>query len=71
MSLLMSLCAVLFPRYVLDGIWDLIGSVSDDFPAYIFLYKDSIRLNTKGEKIFGETISQTIREVFNLAHHST
>ena len=31
MSLLMSLCAVLF---VLNGIWDLIGSVSEGFPTY-------------------------------------
>ena len=37
MSLLMSLYAVLFfPRDVLDGIWNLIGSVSEGFPTYLF-----------------------------------
>ena len=36
-SLLMSLCAVLFPRDVLDEIWDVIGSVSQGFPTYFFL----------------------------------
>ena len=25
-----------FPRDVLDGIWDLIGSVSEGFPTYFF-----------------------------------
>ena len=37
MSILMSLCAVLFPRDVLDGILDLIGLVSGGgggFPTY-------------------------------------
>lgn len=37
----------------------------------VTLYKDSIHLNAKGGKIFGEAISQTLRKVFNLAQHST
>ena len=36
MSLLMSLCAVLFPRDVLDGILNLIGSVSEGFSSYFW-----------------------------------
>ena len=36
MSLSMSLCAVISPRDVLDQIWDLIGSVSEGFPANYF-----------------------------------
>ena len=27
-----------FPRDVLDEIWDLIGSVSEGFPTYFFIY---------------------------------
>ena len=34
MSLLVSFCAVFFPRDVLDEIWDLIESVSEGFPTY-------------------------------------
>ena len=34
MSLLVSVCAVLFPRDVLDEIWDFIESVSEIFPTY-------------------------------------
>ena len=35
MSLLVSVCAVLFfPRDVLSEIWDLIESVSEGFPIY-------------------------------------
>ena len=34
MSLMASFCAVLFPRDVLDEIWDLIESVSEGFPSY-------------------------------------
>ena len=34
MSLMASFCAVLFPRDVLDEIWDLTESVSEDFPTY-------------------------------------
>ena len=34
MSLMVSLCAALFPRDVLDEIWDLIESVSEGFPTY-------------------------------------
>ena len=34
MSLAVSFCAVLFPRDVLDEIWDLIESVSEGFPTY-------------------------------------
>ena len=37
MSMMVSFCAVLFPRDVLDGIWDLIGSVSEGFPTYFYL----------------------------------
>ena len=34
MSLMASFCAALFPRDVLDEIWDLIESVSEGFPSY-------------------------------------
>ena len=33
MSLLVSLCAVIVPRDVVDEIWDLIGSVSEGLPT--------------------------------------
>ena len=33
-SMVMSFCAVLFPRGVLDEILNLIESVSEDFPSY-------------------------------------
>ena len=37
--LLMSLCAVLFPRGVMDEIWDLVGSVSECFlPTFAYLF---------------------------------
>ena len=36
MSLMVSFCAVFFPRYVLGEIWDLIMSVSEGLPAYFF-----------------------------------
>ena len=32
--MMVSFCAVLFPRDVLDGILDLIESVSEGFPTY-------------------------------------
>ena len=35
MSLMASFCAILFPRDVMDEIWDLIVSVSEDFPTYL------------------------------------
>ena len=34
MSFMVTFCAVLFPRDVLDEIWDLIESVSEGFPTY-------------------------------------
>ena len=34
MSLMVSFCVVIFPRAVLDGIWDLIESVSVGFSTY-------------------------------------
>ena len=34
MSLMAPFCAALFPRDVLDEIWDLIESVSEGFPTY-------------------------------------
>ena len=34
MSMMLSFCAVLFPRDVLDEILDLIESVSEGFPTY-------------------------------------
>ena len=37
MSLIVSLCAVPFPRDVLDEVWDLIVSVSEGFPASSFI----------------------------------
>ena len=36
-----SFCCPFFPRAVLDEIWDLIGSVSEGFPAY-FLNRKQI-----------------------------
>ena len=36
MSVMVSFCAVFFPRDVLDEIWDLIESVSEGFPTYWF-----------------------------------
>ena len=36
MSLLVSFCAVLFPRDVLDEIWDLVESVFEAFPTYFY-----------------------------------
>ena len=32
--MMVSFCAVLFPRGALDEIFDLIGSVSEGFPTY-------------------------------------
>ena len=37
MSMMVSFSAVIFPRDVLDGILNLIESVSEDFPTYSFL----------------------------------
>ena len=34
MSLMASFCAVLYPRDVLDKIWDLIEPVPEGFPTY-------------------------------------
>ena len=34
MSMMVSFCAVLFPRDVLDELWDFIESVSEGFPTY-------------------------------------
>ena len=36
-SMVMSFGAVLFPRGVLDEIFNLIESVSEDFPSYSFI----------------------------------
>ena len=38
MSLMASFCAVVFPRDVLDEIWDLIDSVSEGFPTYSLVF---------------------------------
>ena len=37
MYLIVSLCALIFPRDVLGEIWDLIGSVSESFPTYFWV----------------------------------
>ena len=37
MSLIVSFCAVFFPRDASDEIWDLIESVSEGFPIYFCL----------------------------------
>ena len=37
MSLLILFVLSLFPRDVLNGIWDLIGSVSEGFPTYFYV----------------------------------
>ena len=42
MSLMVSFCAVLFPRDVLDEIWDLIESVSEGF-SYLLLLDPNTR----------------------------
>ena len=34
-----------FPRDVLDGVWDLIGSVSEGFPTYFFTCTDLMQLH--------------------------
>ena len=39
MSMMESFCAVLFPRDVLDEIWDLIESVSEGFSTYSHILK--------------------------------
>ena len=44
MSMVMSFCAVLFPRGVLDEILSLIESVSEDFPSYSY-YSYKYNLN--------------------------
>ena len=38
--MVMSFCAVLFPRGVLDEILNLIESVSEGFPSYSCIYYD-------------------------------
>ena len=38
MSMLVSFVLSFFPRDVLDGILNLIGSVSEGFPSYSFIY---------------------------------
>ena len=42
MSMMVSFCAVLFPRGVLDEILNLIESVSEGFPSYFFSAPTSI-----------------------------
>ena len=37
-STMVSFCAVLFPRDILDGLLDLIESVSEGFPTYFSFY---------------------------------
>ena len=39
MSLMMIFCAILFPRDILDEIWDLIESVSEGFSTYNYKYE--------------------------------
>ena len=39
MSMMVSFCAVFFPRGVLDEILNLIESVSEGFPSYFFLFR--------------------------------
>ena len=38
MSLMVSFCAVLFPTDVLNEIWDLIDSVSENFPTLYYYF---------------------------------
>ena len=40
---MVSFCAVLFPRDVLDGILDLIESVSEGFPIYSLISASHIQ----------------------------
>ena len=43
MSMMVSFYAVLFPRNVLDEIWNLIKSVSEGFPVYSHSFYGSVR----------------------------
>ena len=42
MSMMVSFCAVLFPRGVLDKILNLIESISEGFPSYFFNKRQAI-----------------------------
>ena len=42
MSMMVSFCAVFFPRGVLDEILNLIESVSEGFPSYSFMFACTI-----------------------------
>ena len=44
MSMMVSFCAVLFPRGVLDEILNLIESVSEVFPSYSYLMVSPVQL---------------------------
>ena len=67
MALLMSLCAVLFPTRCLDGIWDLVGSVSEVFlptffientgPVYLFHWTSNSYIKRKFKFIIILTIA--------------
>ena len=56
------LCAVLFPRDVLDEIWDFIESVSEGFPTYststitcnLEEPQQKYRLGTVSNRLLGE-----------------
>ena len=52
MSLMASFCAVLFPRDVLDEIWDLIESVYEGFPKYSYgsVVWDDVAYNIQKKK---------------------
>ena len=66
MSLMVSFCAVLFPRDVFDEIWDLIESVSEGFPTYSSM--DAIyALISKTIQINMEYVGQTRRVLKNFS----
>ena len=44
MSLMVSFCAIFFPRNILDEILNLIKSVAEGFPTYTFIVLNSILL---------------------------
>ena len=48
MSMMVSFCAVLFPRDVLEEILNLIGSVSEGFPSYSFI--KIVQMIVRGQK---------------------
>ena len=47
MSMMVSFVLSFFPRDVLDEIWNLIESVSEDFPSYFYQYSIVVGCKTR------------------------